>query len=66
MLVVSRSIGQKIVIYCPDGSVIEIVPCRLQPGRIRIGVEAPTSYRILRAEIEDDGRERPITDSSME
>jgi carbon storage regulator len=47
MLVLSRKVGEKIVI----GDNITIVVNRLSGNRISLGVEAPSSVRIVRGEL---------------
>ena len=47
MLVLSRKVGEKVVI---DGNItVEIV--RIQGNRITIGIEAPSDVKILRGEL---------------
>lgn len=47
MLVLSRKVGERIVI----GDQIRITVVRLQGGTVRLGIEAPQSTTILRAEL---------------
>lgn len=50
MLVLSRKIGQKILI----GSDIEITIVRFHHGKVRVGVTCPLYIKVLRAELADD------------
>jgi carbon storage regulator len=60
MLVLSRKIGEKVVI----GGAITITIVRASSGRTRLGVEAPPDVAILRAELAgtEDARQpgRPV------
>ena len=67
MLVVSRNVYEdsertpdksrrnEIVILCPDGErlVVKVLPGRHCGGQIRVGIDAPSRYTVLRGEIED-------------
>mgnify|MGYP000872483183 CR=1 FL=1 len=50
MLVLSRKVGQKILI----GDRIAVTVVRVAQGTVRIGVEAPDEYSIVREEIRDE------------
>jgi carbon storage regulator CsrA len=50
MLVLSRKLGEKIMIDTPLGK-IEIVVSDIRRDLIRVGIEAPKSYKILREEL---------------
>lgn len=56
MLVLTRTLGEKIVI----DERITLVIVRIGPGNVRIGIEAPREMRIRRAELEADTVEIPI------
>ena len=49
MLVLSRKVGDAVLI----GDGIKVFVVKLEGGRVRLGVEAPESVRILRGELED-------------
>jgi carbon storage regulator len=49
MLVLSRKVGEKILI----GNNISVTVVRIAPGIVRIGVEAPQDTPIVRDEIKD-------------
>lgn len=51
MLCITRKIGEKVFVICPDGTEIEITAVDADRGKIRIGVKAPKDYAIARAEI---------------
>jgi carbon storage regulator len=47
MLIVARRKGQRILI----GADIEIVVTEVSKGTVKLGIQAPTSYAIVRAEV---------------
>ena len=49
MLVLSRTVGQRILI----GKDIELVVNEIRPGRVSLAFNAPESVQILRSEIAD-------------
>ena len=49
MLVLSRKVGERILI----GDHIAVTVVRVGQGMVRIGVEAPRDYSILREEVKD-------------
>jgi carbon storage regulator len=49
MLVLSRKVGEKILI----GDEIQITVVRVCQNTVRIGVEAPRNFQIVREEIKD-------------
>ena len=53
MLVLSRKVGEKILI----GNEIAVTVVRIAPGVVRIGIEAPEELAIVREEIKDRIRE---------
>jgi carbon storage regulator len=58
MLVLSRKLGERIVIGRGDEAVTLIV-VELAHGRVRLGIEAPRSVPVMRAELlpRKDGKE---------
>lgn len=57
MLVLSRLVGEDIVIVCPDGTEIAVRVSYVKKGnngRVGIAFDAPKSYRIHRKEILDE------------
>lgn len=57
MLVITRFEDDSLVIVAPDGTEIEVAVVRIQGNKVRLGVEAPQEYRILRGEAERLTRE---------
>ena len=55
MLVLSRKVGEKILI----GDHISVTVVRVAQGTVRIGVEAPDDLPIVREEIKDQQHTRP-------
>ena len=53
MLVLSRKVGQKILI----GDRIAVTVVRVGQGGVRIGVEAPEEMEVVREELKADGAE---------
>jgi carbon storage regulator len=53
MLVLSRKVGEKILI----GDNISVTVVRVAQGMVRIGVEAPQNLPVVREEIKDQLRE---------
>ena len=56
MLVLSRKTGEELVI---DGN-IRVRVLRIAGGKIRLGIEAPTHCRIVRAELEGRDDYAPV------
>lgn len=54
MLVLSRKVGQRILI----GDQIVVTVVRVAPGTVRIGIEAPDHLSIVREEIKPDQEEK--------
>lgn len=61
MLVVTRKVGERIVI----GENVTVTVVRIASGMVRIGVEAPADYTIVRREllIDGNGQEVPPPDN---
>lgn len=55
MLVVSRKRDEKIVLTTSDGTEIELVVVRIEPKKVRLGIQADKNVAILRSEL----KERP-------
>ena len=51
MLQLGRKRGEAVVIQCPDGTEIRVVVSELVGGRLRLGFEAPLTYKIFREEL---------------
>jgi len=52
MLVLSRKRDEEIVINTPGG-LITLTVTELRGGKVRLGIEAPRGYHILRSELID-------------
>jgi carbon storage regulator CsrA len=50
MLALSRKTGEWIQIETPDGPIVVMI-LAMKPGRVRIGIDAPRSYRVMRNEL---------------
>ena len=67
MLVLSRKVGQRIVI----GDDITVVINRVSGNRVSIGVEAPSDMKIIRGELErfvdefEDTRGEPVKSTAL-
>ena len=51
MLVLSRKVGEELVIGGPEG--IRVMVCEIHGGRVRLGVSAPSSVTVHRRELEE-------------
>jgi carbon storage regulator CsrA len=51
MLVISRKLGESIVIELPGGRLVEVVVCRVGCDQVRLGTEAPPDVPIARGEL---------------
>ena len=51
MLVLSRRQGQSLRVDVGDGKEIVITVVRIQPGAVRIGIEAPKEMNVARSEL---------------
>jgi carbon storage regulator len=60
MLVLSRKVGEKLVI----GDNITIVVNRVAGNRVTIGIEAPDSVRVIRAELKPSADAPTVRDAS--
>ncbi len=60
MLVLSRKVGEKILI----GENISVTVVRVAQGTVRIGVEAPNDLAIVREEIKDQQAKSPESEVS--
>lgn len=56
MLVLTRTRGESIVIQTTDGP-IEVVVTRVLDGRVKIGINAPDTVKILRTELIEKGKD---------
>jgi len=51
MLVLSREVGERVICTLPDGQTIEIMPVRIGPDKVRLGIAAAPEIEIDREEI---------------
>ncbi|GAB4133115.1 MAG: hypothetical protein Kow0040_14940 [Thermogutta sp.] len=62
MLVLRRRKNERIVLHLDDGRRIEFTITAISPTAVQVGVEAPRTLKILRAELaapeQDDRRKR--------
>jgi carbon storage regulator CsrA len=67
MLALSRKTGEWIQIDTPDGPIIVMV-LAMKPGQVRLGIDAPLKYRVMRNELLPNGpsTELRISDSELE
>ena len=56
MLVLTRTRGESIVIQTTDGP-IEVVVTRVLDSRVKIGINAPDTVKILRTELIEKGKD---------
>lgn len=61
MLVVQRKRGEQVFVTGPDGQML-IIKVVNSPGRVKLGFDAPFSYKILRdAHVYDDDADDTTT-----
>ncbi|MDR0647688.1 MAG: carbon storage regulator [Puniceicoccales bacterium] len=51
MLILTRKNNESILILCPGGECVEILVSKIENERVKLGVNAPQSIRILRKEV---------------
>lgn len=51
MLCISRKIGQSFEIRNPDGTTTVVVLYKREGGKIRVGIDAPSDYTVVRSEV---------------
>ena len=52
MLVLSRKVGETIIVTAPDGTQIVLMLVEVRGDKVRIGIAAPKSYAVNREEIQ--------------
>ncbi len=52
MLVLSRKVGETIIVTAPDGTSLVVMLVEVRGDKTRIGIAAPKSYAINREEIQ--------------
>ena len=53
MLVLTRKPEESIIVVSPSGDTMEIHLAKIDSDRAKIGIEAPTDFRIFRKEVYD-------------
>jgi carbon storage regulator CsrA len=51
MLCLSRKLGERIRLRCPDGTVIWLTLVEVDRNKVRLGFECPAGVEVLRQEI---------------
>ena len=57
MLVLSRKESEEVTVHTPQGD-IKILVVALESNKVRIGIDAPKDFVILRGEIDDSNNTR--------
>lgn len=52
MLVITRRVGEKIIITTPGGDRLTVMVVDTKPGGIRLGFDTPPDYTIYRSELD--------------
>ena len=52
MLVLSRKVGETVIVTAPDGTSLVVMLVAVRGDKVRIGIAAPTSYAVNREEIQ--------------
>lgn len=52
-LVVSREVGEKVVVTLPGGARMEVIVGEIHPGKVKLCFQAPREVAIHRSEIQD-------------
>ncbi len=52
MLVLSRKVGETVIITAPDGTSLVVMLVEVRGDKVRIGIAAPKSYAVNREEIQ--------------
>ena len=53
MLVLSRKVGETVIITAPDGTQIVLMLVEVRGDKCRIGIDAPMTYTINREEVQN-------------
>ena len=53
MLVLSRKLDESIIVVSPSGEIMEIKITKIEENRTKVGIEAPSSFKIFRKEVFD-------------
>ena len=52
MLVLSRKVGEIVIITAPDGTSLVVMLVKVRGDKVRIGIAAPRSYAVNREEVQ--------------
>ena len=52
MLVLSRKVGETVIITAPDGTSLVVMLVEVRGDKVRIGIAAPKSYEVNREEVQ--------------
>ena len=52
MLVLSRKVGETVIITAPDGTSLVVMLVEVRGDKVRIGIAAPKSYAVNREEVQ--------------
>jgi carbon storage regulator len=52
MLVLSRKVGETVIITAPDGTQILLTLVEVRKDKARIGIDAPRTYTVHREEVQ--------------
>jgi len=53
MLVLSRKTDESIIVVSPHGETMEIKITKIEENRTKVGIEAPSNFKIFRKEVFD-------------
>ena len=53
MLVLSRKTDESIIVVSPHGEIMEIKITKIEENRTKVGIEAPSNFKIFRKEVFD-------------
>ena len=53
MLVLSRKLDESIIVVSPSGEIMEIKITKIEENRTKVGIEAPSNFKIFRKEVFD-------------
>jgi carbon storage regulator CsrA len=54
MLVLSRKLGERILLFVPGVGTIAVSPVRMRADKVRLGIDAPQGVTILREELDPE------------
>lgn len=51
MLILTRRVGEKLIIDLGDGRIVEVLPLGIKGNQVKIGIDAPEDIEVHREEI---------------